>query len=348
MKKEFLMLAQVLDPAKHYLGGAFISQKLDGVRAIWDGGLSRGRMASEVPYANTYKDKKPQKATGLWSRTGKVIAAPDWFLDKLPKFPLDGELWMGYHSFQQLTSCVNSETPDDRWRLVEYKIFDSPSWSALFAQRVVKVRNDYSFMVQSPPWAFNMSQGVKDHWTFELVQKYLRQKLGDDQVTLLEQTKLPPAGFMTAVDKFTKRVLEQGGEGSIIRYGHSIWTPERSWNLLKYKPLQDAEGVVTGYYSGKETDKGSKLLGMMGALELNWQGAEFKISGFTDAERTLISHEEREWCRQNPGERMPNTFRGPPGFPKGSSVTFQYRELSDDGVPKEARYLRKENAESDN
>lgn len=340
MKKEFVMLAQMLDPAKHYVGGAFISQKLDGIRALWDGGISRGRMASEVPYANTYKDKKPQKATGLWSRTGKVIAAPDYFLDQLPKFPLDGELWMGYKSWQQLSSTVSQEVPDDRWRLVEYKIFDSPSWTAFFQERTVKVRNDYSFTVQSPIWELG-EEGVRDNWTFELVQKFLSKKLGDGQVSLLEQTKLPPAGFMKAVDKFTERVCEQGGEGSIIRYGHTIWTPERSWNLLKYKPLQDAEGVVTGYYAGKETDKGSKYLGMMGALELNWQGAEFKISGFTDAERRL-TQASSDWAKDHPGQRLPNELPGSPIFPVGSSVTFQYRELSEEAIPKEARYLRKD------
>lgn len=343
MKSEFVMLAQVLDPKKHYVGGAFISQKLDGVRALWDGGISRGRPVSTVPYANTHKDKKEYTATGLWSRTAKVIAAPDWFLDQLPKFPLDGELWMGYKSWQQLQSCVSSETPDDRWRLVEYKIFDSPSWTALFTPRTVKVRNEYSFTVKAPSWAIKLSEGVKDNWTFELVQKFLSKKLTNPygQVSLLEQTKLPVAKFMDHVERFTAQVVDKGGEGSIIRYGHTIWTPERSWNLLKHKPLQDAEGDVIGYYSGKETDKGSKLLGMMGALKLNWQGAEFKISGFTDEERRFESDAMRAWAAANPGEECPEWFVNK-SFPIGSRVTFQYRELSDDGVPKEARYLRKE------
>ena len=343
-KSEYCMLAHVLDPDKHYVGGSYISNKLDGVRCIYDGGISRGRLSSTVPYCNTHKDKKEFVATGLWSRTGKVIAAPDWFLDKLPNFPLDAELWCGYKSFQQLTSIVNSEIPDDRWKLVEYKIFDSPSWEALFAPRNVKVRNDYSFHVEQPRWNnFNAEYGIKPHWHFELVHHFLKKKFpSEGQISLLPQIELPLKDPITAIEKFTEHVLSLGGEGSIIRKKMSFWKPERSWDLLKFKPYLDAEGVVVGYYAGRETDKGSKLLGMLGALELDWQGAIFKISGFTDEERRLTAA-SRVWATTNPGSRLPDELPGSPIFPVGSRVTFTYRELSDDGVPKEARYLRKHN-----
>src|SRR4051812_34623257 len=52
------------------LTGWWMSEKLDGVRAYWDG-------------------KK------LWSRLGNEFLAPDWFTAPLPAFPLDGELWGG-------------------------------------------------------------------------------------------------------------------------------------------------------------------------------------------------------------------------------------------------------------
>ncbi|HJV93246.1 MAG TPA: DNA ligase, partial [Azonexus sp.] len=45
-----------------------VSEKLDGVRAIWDGQVLR-------------------------FRSGKTITAPGWFTDGLPRQPLDGELW---------------------------------------------------------------------------------------------------------------------------------------------------------------------------------------------------------------------------------------------------------------
>jgi DNA ligase-1 len=341
-KAEFVQLAHTLKPGKHSIAACFMSPKLDGIRAIWDGGISRGLLASNVPYANTEKDYKkltPPVASGLWSRTGKPIQAPDWFLDQLPDFPLDGELWMGMQSWQQLSSTVSQDVPDDRWHLVEYKIFDSPAWNRLFAHREVKVRNDYTFRVSSP--TLKMTGGVKDHWTFEFVLRWLKKRFDESgQVSLVSQTQLPykPDEALKLAKKYAAGVIDDGGEGIILRRHTGIWTPERSWDILKFKPELDAEGVVVGYYAGKETDKGSKLLGMMGALELEWQGARFKISGFTDHERKLPDA-ARDWAEANPGSRLPTEFQNAT-FPRGSMVTFKYRELSDDGVPKEARYLR--------
>jgi DNA ligase-1 len=344
-KQEFVQLAQTFDPAKHMIAGAFMSEKLDGERALWDGGISRGRLAAEVPYANTVKDhrlKTPPVATGLWSRTGKVIHAPDWFLDKLPNFPLDGELWMGRKNWQQLSSTVSQHDPDERWHMVEYKIIDSPSWKALFTPRTIKVRNDYSYDVNPPTWAQTSGIGVRDHWTFELVQRFLSKRFPTEgQVSLISQIELPfnHDKAVAEVARFSEQVLAEEGEGVVIRKRTGLWLPERSWDILKHKPWFDSEGTVRGYYAGKETDKGSKLLGKMGALEIEWQGAVFKISGFTDDERRFEKLAQTVWAEIHPGEYCEEWIINPT-FPRGSEVTFKYRELSDDGVPKEARYLR--------
>ena len=77
------------------------------------------------------------------------------------------------------------------------------------------------------------------------------------------------------------------GEGLIIRAPNSLWIPERCHSLVKVKKLHDDEATVTGYTTGRETDKGSKLLGMMGALVVDFYGHRLELSGFTDAERRL-------------------------------------------------------------
>jgi hypothetical protein len=41
----------------------------------------------------------------------------------------------------------------------------------------------------------------------------------------------------------------------------------------------------------------------------------------------------------NPGEEMPPHFQGL-HFQIGDTIEFRYRELSDDRIPKEARFLR--------
>src|ERR1039458_2949195 len=57
--------------------GWLLSEKLDGDRALWDGGK-------------------------LTSRLGNVFPAPLWFLDRLPQgLPLDGELWAGRGNYSR-------------------------------------------------------------------------------------------------------------------------------------------------------------------------------------------------------------------------------------------------------
>lgn len=343
MKQEFVQLAHIFDPEKHCIAGAYISEKLDGERAIWDGGISRGIDVDKVPYANIIKDTKIKIATGLWSRTGKVINAPNWFLDVLPSFPVDGELYAGRKNWQQLSSTVSREEPDDRWRLIDYMVFDAPSYYELMKPRTISVRNDYEFEVRAHAldWAMHLAKSfnIKTNWPYELRLKFLDKYLTG--ALLVKQYELP-FNIIEAnekVEEFAKRVIDAGGEGVVIRRRNAYWVSERSWDLLKYKPWSDDEGIVIGYYAGKRTDKGSKLLGLMGALELEWQGARFKISGFTDTERRFENHAMRRWAEEHPGACCPEWIINKT-FPVGSEITFKYRELSDDGIPKEARFHR--------
>jgi DNA ligase-1 len=88
-----------------------VSEKLDGVRAYWDG-------------------------QSLQFRSGRQIAAPAWFTAALPKTPLDGELWMGRRSFDRLSGAVRKVTPvDAEWREVRYMVFDAPNTAGKFATR---------------------------------------------------------------------------------------------------------------------------------------------------------------------------------------------------------------------
>jgi ATP-dependent DNA ligase len=118
-----------------------------------------------------------------------------------------------------------------------------------------------------------------------------------------------------------------------------MWTPTRSHGVLKYKPFSDAEGTITGFTSGRKTDKGSKLLGKIGALILTYKGKRLELAGLTDEEREFSNQKARSWAIENPGSDMPDWTNGK-HFTKGQVVTFKYRELSDDAIPKDARYMR--------
>lgn len=93
------------------LTGWWISEKLDGVRAYWDG-------------------------QRFISRQGNLFHAPDWFVEQLPSTPLDGELWLARKSFQRTVSIVRRQDKSDHWRELTFRIFDAPSLDQPFEQRL--------------------------------------------------------------------------------------------------------------------------------------------------------------------------------------------------------------------
>ena len=95
---------------EHYL----VSEKYDGVRAIWDGAQ-------------------------LKTRRGNLIHAPAWFTEKLPNTNLDGELWVDYGQFEFVSGLARQLNGNDKdWREVKYMVFDMPKVSGSFAERYKK------------------------------------------------------------------------------------------------------------------------------------------------------------------------------------------------------------------
>jgi DNA ligase 1 len=117
--------------AERYQGGIdisryWVSEKLDGVRAYWDG-------------------------KQLCFRSGNPVHAPDWFLAALPTPALDGELWIARDRFDQLSGIVRRVTPDDaEWRRVRYMIFELPEVSGDFTTRIERMKDLVAAM--NVPW----------------------------------------------------------------------------------------------------------------------------------------------------------------------------------------------------
>lgn len=110
-----LMLAHTWNPSFD-LSGWWMSEKLNGVRAYWDGKT-------------------------LWSRLGNQYLAPDWFTACLPEEPLDGELWMGRNQFARTLSVVKQRDRGDSWRAVKFLVFDAPQIKAHFEERMAFCEN---------------------------------------------------------------------------------------------------------------------------------------------------------------------------------------------------------------
>jgi DNA ligase-1 len=105
-----LLLAESWDNATD-LSDWWMSEKLDGVRAYWDG-------------------------KQFLSRQGNLYHAPDWFVEGLPAVPLDGELWIDRKKFQRTVSIVRRQDKNDLWNEVRFQIFDAPAATGGFEDRL--------------------------------------------------------------------------------------------------------------------------------------------------------------------------------------------------------------------
>jgi len=358
-RREFLQLAKKYNPEKSKINGYLISEKLDGSRCFWDGGVSRGVATVGVPWASLINPKTGQRkpkikpvATGLWSRYGNPIMAPDWFLDTLPPTFLDGELWAGRGNFQLCRSIVAGDKPDPRFDQIQYAVYGSPSFDRVFMNGEIKNPNFHCHidLDQIADWLGGCSVCpllLGPGGTFNDELRHLENYLGNSDFAFTLTQSLLPNNEQEAhefVEAFLIDVLDDGGEGVVIREPEAIYTPKRVNALLKYKPFDDDEGTITGFTSGRKTDKGSKHLGKIGALILDFDGKRLELSGLTDIEREFLTPAMCCHASEHPGVDMPPVFQGR-HFKVGQQVTFKYRELSDEGIPKEARYWRKRGVE---
>lgn len=337
--REFLMLAKTLQD-QDQIGSMFMSTKLDGQRCLWDGGVSRGLPKAAIPWANHNKDERYQIqpiATGLWTRYGNVIHAPDWFLNQLPlRILMDGELYLGRGQFQETRTIVSRLFPMDGWQKVSFNVFDLPSYSMFIDSGKINNPNFEKHIVKDECAKFfeNMPRQVLtfDRSVRQLYGLYDNCR-GQTVWKPLSQEQLP-CNQERAKEKLLAALEEEtklNGEGMMLRSPGSIWHPKRSNDLLKVKKLSDDEGTIIGWTSGL-----GKLSGKFGALLIEWKGKQFELSGFTDDERMVWNN---DWAAQNPGfvctERLKMVH-----FKEGEQIRFTYRGLTDSGLPREARYFR--------
>ena len=220
-----ILLAQTLAAHQELdLAQYWVSEKLDGVRAVWDGRQLR-------------------------FRSGRSIPAPEWFIAALPAEPLDGELWLGRGTFDELSAIVRRAVPDDReWHRVRYMIFDQPDGAGDFTARLAHLQ----VLLADRPDGF---------------------------VQLIEQFHLPNR---KALQQKLKEVVQGGGEGLMLHRADAPYRAGRHDDLLKLKPWQDTEATVVAVIPGK-----GKLAGQMGALLMEMpDGKRFRLgAGFSERER---------------------------------------------------------------
>lgn len=266
---------QLLDSVRY-----LVSEKYDGVRAVWD-------------------------SKHLQTKRGNLISAPQCFLQQLPPFGLDGELWIGYGKFEEIQGLVNTkDSICEQWASVQYLIFDSPSCGikggdCTLSERLEEVRKFID--THKPPNIHLITQH-----TIQLQDK---------------------ATFDTYVHTMLKEVLGRGGEGLIIRPDELRYRAGRAKNAFKLKAHTDSECKVVGYTQGN-----GRLHGKIGALV-----CEQILQSNADTPLPKAWHNKRITFKIGSG--LTDTLRTNP--PKiGAIITYQYTGFSKNGIPKHTRFLR--------
>lgn len=346
MKSLLLMQALDYDARVFNLAGAYVSEKFDGMRCWWDGGITRGMKKRDVPWGNT-NQRGERISTGLWTRYGNTIFAPDWWLDKLPPVMLDGELWAGRKNFQQ-TRSIASRLPENAldWTPITYQVFDMPDLAVLKPRKI----NLTHYKIDIPDSThLTGNMFVPSGKDFTSVQAYLRNRLKTNSVfKIAEQQQLPwnQESGRRILNELLHEYVDADAEAVMIREPYSHWVPHRVSHIAKYKLLNDTEAVVVGYRAAKA----GKMLGLIGSLIVKAFGKQFELSGMNYGERVLRPCFDRincegttiranQWCLDHPGKVVPSQYNGNV-IKRGDKVTFRYKDFTEDGIPKEARYWR--------
>ena len=247
--------------------------------------LLANQYRTDIDLSDYWVSEKYDGIRAFWSgeslltRSGHRIAAPAWFVSGWPATPVDGELWIARGTFEELSATVRDAEPNDEaWGRVKFMAFDLPAHGGYFSDRLSAL----SALVERCASA-----------SLQLVHQW---KVSSEQ------------HLLSQLDSFTAK----GAEGLMLHRSASYYHADRSDDLLKLKPHQDAEAKVTGYLPGK-----GKYEGMMGALTvMRDDGLQFHLgTGFTDEQR-----------------------RHPPRI--GERVTYSFHGVTARGVPRFARFVR--------
>jgi len=166
-KPDLLLLKTYKD---QNITGWVMSEKLDGIRAYWDG-------------------------KNLISRGGKIIYAPKWFTKNYPPFEIDGELWSKRGDFENIASIVRDKTPSLAWREIAHHIFEVPHAKGGLFERLEKVKpyvGKVIKVVQQIP--------IKDKEHLQFFLKEIEKKSGEGVVV-----RDPNAPY---IDKRTSKALK--------------------------------------------------------------------------------------------------------------------------------------------
>lgn len=332
--------------------GWYWSEKLDGTRVYWDGGVSRGMLAGDVPWANCVKGGADVECSGFWSRYWKPIVIEEYTLDRIIEEDLcgytgclDGEFYLGRGRFEESRSYVSRVKNLLRWpEALRFYAFDVPTYASLFSTREIRCPDSKKGYKHKIDWdsclAFLEAVGVDSGGGRGRGRDLIgvRGLLKYKGINSVDFAKVGGSGCSGCSggegggsdsgsdngldDLFCEfdEIVAGGGEGVMLRAPGVIWSPGRTRKLLKLKKEERAEAEVTGYQEGL-----GKYSGKVGSLEVRMltgtcKGQDTTIGGLYDWEREYDKAQSL--------------------WPVGSKVPVVFMEKTKKGAPRSGRICR--------
>ncbi len=170
------------------------------------------------------------------TREHNIIKVPAYFYEQMPSCWLDGELWAGRGKLNAAVNSIRNKKYNN-WNILKFMVFDLPMNKQLFLHRVEKLNN------------------------LELPK----------HCEVVQQTRINNKKHLM---NFHKEVLNNGGEGVVIKSPTNIYYPGRTNQALKLKQEESIEIQVTKLkrdndfmINGVECDFQTKLFNISAGLE---------------------------------------------------------------------------------
>lgn len=283
--------------------GWIMSEKFDGYRALF-----------------RYEEVDGVLVGKFYSRNNKSFNAPEWFLDSMPPPDLlgnkilDGELWAGRDNFQ-LMGIVRKKVPiPEEWLNIQYQVYDITNEGGSFVDRLKTLKRIVEFTGKS--WSLRLKN--EEFYIPEGVEI-------SPPLVFAIQKRITDESMMKS---FYQNIIDNGGEGIMMKHPLSSYENGRSNYMLKYKPAFDREAVIIDYKMG---DPDSKYKGMLGSFIC----------------RPLINHDTYMSIDEDDNHiftlsGMDDKIRKNylKSHPKGTIITYECSGFTDRGVPRFGRYVR--------
>jgi DNA polymerase/3'-5' exonuclease PolX len=281
--------------------GWYMSEKFDGYRALF-----------------RYEDDGSGPVGKFYSRAGKPFNAPEWFLQSMPppnllgNKILDGELWAGRENFQ-LMGIVRKKIPvSEDWLSIQYHVYDITNGSGNFTERLKDLMKIVNFTGKA--WHINLK---------------------NDELCLPANAEIkPPLVFAKQVKitgekkmkSFYEDIIQNGGEGIMMKHPLSKYENGRSNYMLKYKPAFDREAIIIDYKLGE-----GKYTGLLGSFIC-------KPLINHDTYMSVDTDDDHIFTLSGMDDKIRKSFKKT--HPEGTIITYECSGFTDRGVPRFGRYQR--------